>query len=76
MFIFKRGIHIGYAKLENNLYMLKPSETKAILNTGMFKTSETQNKQQKISPNTYYWYLRLGHINFNRTGRLVKKNLS
>ena len=49
----RRGIHICYAKLENNLYILKLSETKAILNTVMFKTAETQNKQQKISPNTY-----------------------
>ena len=53
VFIFKRGIHICSAKLENN--MLKPSETKAILNIKMFKTAKTQNQQQKISPNTYLW---------------------
>ena len=55
--------------------MLKPSEKKAILNTEMFKTAETQNKRQKISPNTYLWHLRLGHINLNRIGRLVKRGL-
>ena len=55
--------------------MLKPSETKAILNTEMFKTAETQNKRQKISPNIYLWYLRLGHIDLNRTERLVKRGL-
>ena len=75
VFIRKRGIHICSAKLENNLYMLKPSETKAILNIEMFKTAETQNKRQKTSPNTYLWHLRLGHINFNRIGRLVKRGL-
>ena len=53
VFIFKRGIQIFSAKLENNLYMLKPSKTKAILNTEMFKTAKTKNKQQSISPNTY-----------------------
>ena len=55
--------------------MLKPSETKAILNTEMFKTAETQTKRQKISPNIYLWHLRLGHINLNRIGRLVKREL-
>ena len=75
VFIFQRGIHICSAKLENNLYMLKPSETKAILNIEMFKTVETQNKRQKISLNTYLWHLRLGHINLNRIGRLVKSGL-
>ena len=48
LFICKRGIHICSAKLENNLYMLKLSETKAILNTVMFKTTETQNKRQRF----------------------------
>ena len=61
VFICKRDIHICSAKLENNLYMLKPSET--------------QNKRQKISPNTYLWHLRLGHINLNRIERLVKRGL-
>ena len=41
----------------------------------MFKTAETQNKRQKISPNTYFWQLRLGHINLNKIGRLVKRGL-
>ena len=75
VFIFKKGIHICSAKLENNLYMLKSRETKAILNTEMFTTAETQNKRQKISPNTYLWHLRLGYINLNRIGRLVKRGL-
>ena len=61
VFIYKRGILTCSAKLENNLYMLKSSETKAILNIEMFKTAETQNKRQNISPNTYLWHLRLGH---------------
>ena len=75
VFIFKRGIHICSEKLENNLYMLKPSKTKAILNTEMFKIAKTQNKRQKIFPNTNLWHLRLGHINLNRIGRLVKRGL-
>ena len=75
VFVFKRGIHICSAKLENNLYMLKSNETKAILNTEMFKTVETQNKRQNIFPNTYLWHLRLGHINLNRIERLVKRGL-
>ena len=55
--------------------MLKPRETKAILNTERFKTAETQNKRQKISPHTYLWHLRLGHINLNKIERLVKSGL-
>ena len=46
-FISKRDIHIYSANLENNLYKLKPTKAKAILNTKMFKTAEMPNKRQK-----------------------------
>ena len=43
----------------------------------MFKTANTQNKRQIISPNnnTYIWHLRLGHINLNMIERLVNNGL-
>ncbi|KAA0037509.1 gag/pol protein [Cucumis melo var. makuwa] len=65
------------AKLENNLYVLRPNEAKAVLNHEMFRTTNTQNKRQRISPNnnTYLWHLRLGHINLDRIERLVKNGL-
>ena len=74
-FIYKNGVHICSAKLENNLYVLRPNEAKAVLNHEMFKTANTQNKRQRISlnNNTYLWHLRLGHINLDRIERLVKK---
>ncbi|KAL0553858.1 hypothetical protein IC582_007762 [Cucumis melo] len=76
-FIYKNGVHICSAKLENNLYVLRPNEAKAVLNHEMFRTANTQNKRQRISPNnnTYLWHLRLGHINLDRIGRLVKNGL-
>ncbi|KAL4025380.1 hypothetical protein IC575_013770 [Cucumis melo] len=76
-FISKNGVHICSAKLENNLYVLRPNEAKAVLNHEMFRTANTQNKRQRISPNnnTYLWHLRLGHINLDRIGRLVKNGL-
>ena len=60
VFIYKNGVHICLAKLEDNLYVLRPNEAKAILNHEMFKTANTQNKRQNISPNnnTYLWHLR------------------
>ena len=64
-----------FCKTRKQLIYVKPSETKAILNTEMFKTVETQNKRKKISQNTYLWHLRLGHINLNRIERLVKRGL-
>ncbi|KAA0067938.1 gag/pol protein [Cucumis melo var. makuwa] len=71
-FISKNG-----AKLEDNLYVLRPNEAKAVLNHEMFRTANTQNKRQRISPNnnTYLWHLRLDHINLDRIGRLVKNGL-
>ena len=41
----------------------------------MFRTTETHNKRQKVSSNAYLWHLRLGHINLNRIGRLIKSEL-
>ncbi|KAL4035636.1 hypothetical protein IC575_004339 [Cucumis melo] len=43
----------------------------------MFRIANTQNKRQRIFPNnnTYLWHLRLGHINLDRIGRLVKNGL-
>ena len=41
------------------------------------KRLNTQNKRQRISSNnnTYLWHLRLGHINLDKIGRLVKNEL-
>ena len=76
-FITKNGVYICSAKLEDNLYVLRSTEAKAILNHEMFKTIHTQNKRQQISSNnnTYLWHLRLGYINLDRIGRLVKNGL-
>ena len=43
----------------------------------MFKTLNTQNKKQRISPNnnTYLQHLILGHNNLDRIWRLVKNRL-
>ena len=43
----------------------------------MFKTVNTQNKRQRISPNNnvYLWHLRLCHINHDRIRRLVNNGL-
>ncbi|KAL0561491.1 hypothetical protein IC582_001919 [Cucumis melo] len=77
VFIYKNGVEICSAKLENNLYVLRSLTSKALLNTEMFKTAITQNKRLKISPkeNAHLWHLRLGHINLNRIERLVKNGL-
>lgn len=75
VFIFKRNFHVCSAKLENNLYVLRPNETKAAYNTKMFKIAQTQNKRQKVSQDTLLWHLRLGHINKKRIERLVKSGL-
>ena len=77
MFISKNGIHVYLANLEDNLYVLRPNKAKAILNNEIFKTANTQNKMQRISPNnnTYLWHLRLSHINRNRITRLIKNGL-
>ncbi|KAL0533177.1 hypothetical protein IC582_030392 [Cucumis melo] len=74
-FILRKCIHICSAILENNLYKLRPTRENFVLNTEMFRTIETQNKRQKVSSNTFLWHLRLGHINLNRIGRLVKSGL-
>ena len=71
-FVFRKAIQICSAILENNLYKLRPTKAKFVLNTEMFRTTETQNKRQKVSSNAYLWHLRLGHINLNRIERLVK----
>jgi hypothetical protein len=76
--IYKNGIQLCSAKLENNLYVLKPLDTNMLLNTEIFKTATaTQNKRLKISPkeSAHLWHLRLGHINLNRIERLVKNGL-
>ena len=74
---FKNGIHICSTTLENNLYVLRPTEANAILNHEMFKTAQTKIKMQRTSPNnnTYLWHLRLDHINLDRIERMVKNNL-
>lgn len=46
VFISSRDVHIFYNRLENNLYVLKSTEAKAILSIEMFKTAETQNKSK------------------------------
>ncbi|KAL0546565.1 hypothetical protein IC582_016476 [Cucumis melo] len=74
-FIFRKGIHICSAILENNLYKLRPTRANFVLNTEIFRTTETHNKRQKVSSNAFLWHLRLGHINLNRIGRLVKNGL-
>ena len=74
-FITKRGVQICSANLNNNLYKLKPTRVKAIYNTEIFKTAETQTKLRRVSQSTYLWHLRLGHINLNRIERLVKSGL-
>ena len=63
--------------LKNNLYVLRHNEEKTFLNHEMFKNANTQNKRQIISSNnnTYFWHLKLGHINFDKIGRLVKNEL-
>ena len=59
-FISKNIVHICLAKLENNLYVLKPNEAKTILNHKMFKTANIKNKRQIIftNNNNYLWHLR------------------
>ena len=74
-FIFRKGIHVCSAILEDNLYKLRPTQANIVLNIEMFRTSETQNKTQKVSSNAFLWHLRLGHINLNRIRRLVKNGL-
>ena len=77
-FILKNGVPIYSAKLENNLYVVKSTEAKTLLNHEMFKIANTQTKRQRITPrnnSTYLWHLRLGHINFDRIRRLVKNGL-
>ncbi|TYK08480.1 gag/pol protein [Cucumis melo var. makuwa] len=41
----------------------------------IFRKAKTQNKRQKVSFNAFLWHLRLGHINLNGIGRLVKSGL-
>ena len=74
-FVFYKGILVCSAILEDNLYKLRPTRANFVLNTEIFRTAETQNKRQKVSSNAYLWHLRLGHINLNRIGRLVKSGL-
>ena len=77
VFIYKNGVEVCSAKLEDNLYVLSSLTSKALLSTEMFKTAVTQNKRLKISPkeNAHLWHLRLGHINLNRIEKLVKNGL-
>ena len=77
MFISKNDVHICSVKLEDNLYVLRPKGAKSILNHGMLKTANTQNKRQIIyfDNNTYLRHLRLSHINLDRIKRLVKNGL-
>ena len=74
-FIFYKGIVVCSAILEDNLYKLRLTRANFVLNTEIFRTTETHNKRQKVSSNSYLWHLRLGHINLNRIGRLVKSGL-
>ena len=76
-FISKNSVHICSTKLENNLYILRPNEAKAILNHEMFKTANTKNKRQRISSNNniYLWHSRLGLINLDQIRRLIKNEL-
>ena len=75
--ISKNGVHICLAKLEDNLYVLRPNEAKVILNHEMFKIANTKNRRQWISSNNnnYLWHLRLGHINLDRIRKLIKNEL-
>ena len=44
----KNGVHIWSAKLEDNLYVLRSNEAKAILNHEMFKTANTHIKDKQF----------------------------
>ena len=72
--ISRNGLDICHAKLENGLYVLRPTE-RTLNNSKLFKVEYPKsNKRQKVShsDNTYLWHLRLGHINLDRINRLVK----
>ena len=67
-FVFYKGILVCFVILEDNLYKLRPTRVNFVLNTEIFRRA-------KVSSNAYLWHLRLGHINLNRIGRLVKTGL-
>ena len=72
--ISRNGLDICHAKPENRLYVLMPTE-RSLNNLELFKVEHPKSiKRQKVShnDNMYLWHLRLGHINLNRTNRLVK----
>ena len=72
--ISRNGLDICHAKPEKGMYVLRPIE-RSLNNSELFKLEHPKsNKRQKVShsDNTYLWHLRLGHINLDRTNRLVK----
>ena len=74
IFISRIGLDICHAKLENGLYVLRPTE-QSLNNSELFKVEHPKsNKRQKVShsDNTCLWHLRLGHINLDRIKWLVK----
>ena len=72
--ISRNGLDICHAKLENGLYILRPTE-QSLNNSELFKVEHpNSNKCQKVShsDNTYLWNLRSGHIKLGRINWLVK----
>ena len=72
--ISRNVLDICHAKPKNGLYVLRPTE-RSLNNSKLFKVEHPKsNKSQKVShtDNTYFWHLRLGHINLDRINRLVK----
>ena len=72
--ISRNGLDICHAKLENGLYVLRPTE-RSLNNSELLKVEHPKsNERQKVShsDNTYLWHLRLGHINLDKINWLVK----
>lgn len=70
----KNGMNIYSGYVENSLFLVKLISHN-LLQTEMFKVAEPTPKRRKISSENndiYLWHLRLGHININWIGKLVK----
>ena len=68
--IQKNKSFIVRGTLVNNLYVIKP-KMRSLLNTEVVR----KNAKASHSNEAYLWHLRLGHINQERIGRLVKDGL-
>ena len=70
----QNGVQICYAKLKNGLYILHTFKPESNY-TEMFRVARPKsNKHKKLSNDfkTYFWHLRLGHINLDRINKLTK----